>query len=184
MSKLEKPKYEVITSENNIELRQYEKYIAAKTEAKGEEYKTMNSSFKILAGYIFGDNTKSEKIEMTAPVMQTSSEKIEMTAPVMQTGKDGVWKMQFMMPSKYTMETLPKPKDERVSFVEVPSKKFAVIRFSGFWSKKTFDGQLIKLQDFIKAKKLQAIGLPINAFYNPPWTLPFLRRNEILIEVK
>lgn len=184
VSKLEKPKYMILTSEKNIEVRKYQKYIAAETEAKGAEYDTMNDSFRVIAGYIFGDNIKSEKIAMTAPVTQESSEKIAMTSPVTQTGSDGTWKMQFMMPSKYTLATLPKPKDERVKFVEVPAKKFAVIRFSGFWNEKTFKKQQEKLLAYIAKEKLEIIGLPIKAFYNPPWTLPFLRRNEILIEVE
>ena len=121
---------------------------------------------------------------MTAPVTQTTSEKIAMTAPVTQTGNGDEWKMQFMMPSQWTLETLPKPLDERVKFVEMPAKKFAVITFSGFWNEKTFKKQQQKLLDFITSNKLETIGQPIKAFYNPPWTLPFLRRNEILIEIK
>jgi hypothetical protein len=184
VSKLEQPKYVTLKSEGKIEIREYKKYIAAETTMKGAEYDSMNDSFRIIAGYIFGKNVKSEKIEMTAPVTQASSEKIEMTAPVTQTGKDGEWKMQFMMPSKWTLETLPKPLDERVRFVEVPAKKFAVIKFSGFWNEKTFKKQQQKLLDYITTNKLETVGLPIKAFYNPPWTLPFLRRNEILIELK
>lgn len=184
VSKLEKPKYSVINSDGNIEVRQYEKYLAAQTEVKGEEYAAINDGFKILADYIFGNNTTKESISMTAPVSQTTSEKIAMTAPVSQTGDGENWVVQFMMPSKYTLQNIPKPNNQNVKLVEVPGKKFVAIRFSGWWSKDALNKQQQKLMDYITAKKLETVGSYTKAFYNPPWTLPFLRRNEIMVEVK
>ena len=120
---------------------------------------------------------------MTAPVTQAMSEKIAMTAPVMQQEFDGRWKVRFVMPKKYTLETLPKPNSKEVVLVTVPARRFAVIRFSGLTSNENIKKHTEKLKAYILAQNLKPMGGPLFAFYNPPWTLPFLRRNEVMIEI-
>jgi hypothetical protein len=120
---------------------------------------------------------------MTAPVMQQPSERIAMTAPVIQQPSGNAWKVQFVMPANYTMETLPKPNNTKVTLKVVEAKRFAAIRFSGTSGKENLEEHTTLLQDFIKAKNLTALTPPSYAFYNPPWTLPPLRRNEVMVEI-
>ena len=107
-----------------------------------------------------------------------------MTAPVKQQGSDNAWKVNFTMPSKYSMNTLPKPNSEKVTLHQVPSKKYVVIKFSGMNSNKNLASHEKELQEYISENKIQTLSEPIYAFYNPPWTLAFLRHNEIMIEIK
>jgi effector-binding domain-containing protein len=125
-----------------------------------------------------------QKIAMTAPVTQQSSQKIAMTAPVKQQGSDNAWKVNFTMPSKYSMNTLPKPNNEKVTLHQVSSKKYASIKFSGMGSNKNLALHEKELQEYISENKIQTLSEPIYAFYNPPWTLAFLRHNEIMIEIE
>lgn len=120
---------------------------------------------------------------MTAPVMQQKNQKIAMTAPVIQLGDENKWAVAFVMPAKYTLETLPKPNNDQVKLIEVPSERFAVIRFTGLASDKSLQDQTGELKAYIKSHNLNAISAPAYAFYNPPWTLPFMRRNEVMIEI-
>jgi len=182
---VEKPAYKVMQDDGKLEIRLYDPTVVAEVEAEGERFDAVNKSFSPLADYIFGANTKGQKIAMTSPVsQQAESEKIAMTSPVTQqpTG-DGKWTVQFTMPSKYKLADLPEPKNPAVKLREVPSRTFAAYRFSGGIEKTDFNKRLEKLRDYIKEKQLQSIGEPTFAYYDPPWTLPFLRRNEILIEV-
>lgn len=184
----ETPKYEVLLKEGNKEIRYYEPYLVAKTTVKGDFKEAQTSAFRILAGYIFGDNEKKQKIAMTGPVVQKSnpeSEKIPMTGPVVQSpGKDG-WMMTFMIPSSYKMEDLPKPKDKRVSFETIPAKYNAAIRYSWYGKKSRNEIKANELQDWLAGlKEYETVSSPMYAGYNPPWTLPFFRRNEIMIEVE
>lgn len=182
----ENPKYEVLLRDGNKEIRQYSPYIIATTQVQGAFKDSMNSAFRILAAYIFGENEKNQSISMTAPVVAApSSEKIRMTAPVMQAEvKDG-WQMSFMMSSKYSMEDLPRPKNPRVKLMQVPSKIFAILRYSGTWTEEKNKDQADKLLKWLsKNGTYQQISGPVFAGYDPPWTLPFLRRNEVMIEVR
>ena len=120
---------------------------------------------------------------MTAPVTQQGSEKIAMTAPVTQQGDGKSWRVAFIMPSEYTMDTLPKPNNPAVELKEVPAKRFGVIRFSGMGDQGSLDRHTEELQAFLKARNFTFLSPPTYAFYNPPWTLPFMRRNEVLIEI-
>ena len=121
---------------------------------------------------------------MTAPVSQSSAgEKIRMTAPVGQQNIEGKWAVSFMMPAAYTMETLPEPVDPEITLRQVPARRMAVVRYSGFWSEKAYLRFMSKLELWISANGLTTVGEPIWARYNPPFTLWFLRRNEILIPV-
>jgi hypothetical protein len=182
---IEEPSYSVMATDGKFELRKYSSHIVAETYVEGDFEAVGSEGFRILADYIGGKNQKQESISMTAPVSQRpASEKIAMTAPVSQARENGRWRIAFMMPSAYTMETLPIPDDDRVEFREEKEKTVAVIRYSGTWAKKRYENHETKLIDWISAKGWEIIGTPIWARYNPPFMPWFMRRNEILIPVK
>ena len=183
VSNVEQAKYTVVDSKDTIEVRDYAPQIIAQAEVSGERKEAISNGFRVIADYIFGNNKSSKKVAMTAPVMQQDSEKIAMTAPVMQTGTDNKWTVAFVMPNEYTLDTLPKPNNELVKLVDVPAKRFVAIRFTGMANDKTLQEQTEKLTTYIKSHNFNAISSPAYAFYNPPWTLPFMRRNEVMIEV-
>jgi hypothetical protein len=183
VSNVEQPNYAVVESDGKFEIRDYAPMIVAETDVAGTREAAIREGFRTIADYIFGNNLTSRKIAMTAPVTQQAGEKIAMTAPVTQQGDDHAWRITFVMPARYTMETLPKPKNTAVILKEVQGRRAAVIRFSGIASHENLQRYTAQLQSFIEVKSLNPISKPVYAFYNPPWTLPFLRRNEILIEI-
>tara|TARA_B100000925_G_C22004590_1_gene473013 strand:- start:1276 stop:1806 length:531 start_codon:yes stop_codon:yes gene_type:complete len=174
---IETLKYEVLRKDNNIEIRRYKKYIAASVsfESKDEFDK---KAFRTLADYIFGNN-----ISMTSPVL-TKGEKIGMTAPVLSSQDNKIWTMTFSMPSRYTIDTLPAPKNKRVKIKEIMEKDMAAIRFSGFMSDSNFNKNERKLINWLETNKVEYNNDFTRAGYNPPWTLPFFRRNEVLTTLK
>jgi hypothetical protein len=181
---IEEPKFQVVREDGDIQLRQYLSTIVAETSVSGKFDKAANEGFRRLAGYIFGGNEGSKKISMTAPVGQGPGEKIPMTAPVSQSETAaGEWNITFTMPSEFSLATLPKPNDARVVLKELPPKKFVVYRYSGTWSLKRFEENKIKTLEWIHKNSLSPNGEAIFARYNPPFTLWFLRRNEVLIQV-
>ncbi|WP_295441512.1 heme-binding protein [Sphingorhabdus sp. EL138] len=181
-SNVETPSYAVSSKSGNLEIREYGPTIVAEATVAGERDKAIQRGFRIIADYIFGNNLSSTKVAMTAPVMQQSSEKIAMTAPVIQQASGKSWNVRFVMPSKYTMETLPKPVNPKVALIEVPAMRFAAIRFSGFAGQGSLDKHEAQLRAFMAERGLTATSEPQYAFYNAPWTLPFMRRNEVMIE--
>jgi len=183
VSNVEQAKYEVVKSQGAIEIRDYTPMIVAEAEVSGERKKAINQGFRIIADYIFGNNSPKQKVAMTTPVIQQATEKISMTTPVTQEGAGNSWKVRFMMPANYTIDTLPKPNNDAVKLENVPSKRFAVIRFSGIASEDNLKKYTDELNAFIKDKNLNAISQATYAFFNPPWTLPFLRRNEVMVEI-
>lgn len=183
MSNVEQAKYDVVQSQDNIEIRDYAPHIVAEAEVSGSRKDSINQGFRLIADYIFGNNTASQKVAMTAPVIQQQSEKITMTAPVIQQGAGNTWKVQFVMPENYTMTTLPKPNNNAVTLHSIAGKRFAVIRFSGMASEESLKEHNEMLNHFIHSQKLKALSPPTFAFFNPPWTLPFLRRNEVMTEI-
>jgi hypothetical protein len=181
---IEESEYAVIERAGDLELRQYEPYIVAETQVEGDFEDVGNEGFRRLAGYIFGKNRSKASIGMTAPVNQEpASEKIDMTAPVGQEARDGEWRITFVMPAKYTMDTLPRPLDERVVLRAEPGGLVAAIRYSGSWSRKRYLEQEAKLRSLLEERGLEATGEPVFARYNSPFALWFLRRNEVLIPV-
>jgi len=110
-------------------------------------------------------------------------EEIKMTAPVGQQRVQESWAISFMMPASYTLETLPEPDDPKVMLRQVPARRIAAVRYSGFWSEKNFHRYKLELESWIHERGLTIVGDPIWARYNPPFTPWFLRRNEILIPV-
>ena len=183
MSDVEKPDYKVIQSEQNIEIRQYEPMIIAEVEVDGKREDAIGDGFRLLADYIFGNNTVQQVISMTAPVQQKENQKIAMTAPVQQQSTGKSWRMSFVMPSKYSMDSLPVPNNNRVRLKEILTKKFVVIEFSGTNSNENVTEHENQLMNYIEANQIKIYGSPNYAFYNPPWSLPFLRRNEVMIEI-
>jgi hypothetical protein len=184
----EEPKYTLLEKDQAFELRAYTPKIIAEVIVDGDMREASSKGFRLIADFIFGNNTaqsgKSEKISMTAPVsMELRAEKISMTVPVgVQQASDG-WKVYFVMPSQYALETLPKPNNPLVGIKQIPSQKFAVVRFSGLVDEEKMANKVVELTHWIEIKKLKMIGGPELARYNPPWTLPFLRRNEVMIAV-
>lgn len=172
---------------DTIEIRRYGERIAAETTVADDENRARNVGFRRLAGYIFGGNHADQTIAMTAPVSQRSArggEQIAMTAPVVQTaGTDGGWVIRFFMPAKWTLETLPTPNDDHVRLVTVPPATVAVLRFSGDRSPKAVATRSAELRKALQDNGIKPIGEAAAWFYDPPWTLPPLRRNEIAIPV-
>ncbi|MGB7816682.1 MAG: heme-binding protein [Methylotenera sp.] len=184
---IEEPKFELIEKANSFELRAYKPMILAEVLVDGDMDSASSKGFRLIADYIFGNNKSksgsSEKISMTAPVIvEPKSEKISMTAPVSLQETSGKWRVHFVMPSQYTLETLPTPNNPQVMLREVSSKKFAVVRFSGLAGNIKTAKKMEELLAWVVSKKLKPIGTPELARYNPPWTLPFLRRNEVMVE--
>lgn len=183
VSAVEQPFYQVVQSIGDIEIRDYPPLIVAETEVTGTRKAAINAGFREIADYIFGNNAPNSKVAMTAPVIQQPSAKIAMTAPVTQQLAGDSWTVRFIMPSGYTMETLPRPGNAAVKLMEIPARRFAVIRFSGLAGEGSLADHTARLKAFIKTGTFTALASPTFAFYNPPWTLPFLRRNEVMIEI-
>jgi hypothetical protein len=183
MSHVEQASYDVVEKHGAIEVRDYAPMIVAEVSVSGDREKAISDGFRLIADYIFGNNISSQKVAMTAPVTQQPGEKIAMTAPVTQQGGEGVWVVRFVMPSTYTMQTLPRPNNPDVTLEEITGKRFAVIRFSGLAKSNSLEAHTKELEAFIQDRKFQVISEPTYAFFNPPWTLPFLRRNEVMLEI-
>tara|TARA_Y100001970_G_scaffold291262_1_gene427750 strand:+ start:1367 stop:1978 length:612 start_codon:yes stop_codon:yes gene_type:complete len=183
ISNVEKPDYKVVQSKQNIEIRQYEPMIIAELEVEGNREDAIREGFSVLADYIFGNNTAKKNISMTAPVEQKGNKKISITTPVQQQLKDKSWRISFVMPSKFNIDSLPIPNNNRIRLKEVLAKKFVVIEFSGTNSNENIIEHENQLMIYIAANHLKIIGSPKYAFYDAPWTLPILRRNEVMIEI-
>lgn len=209
----EQPDYTVIKKEDSFEIRKYKSYLIAKTSVEGTYDEATKIGFRILADYIFGKNQSQTSIEMTAPVTQKESQngqEIAMTAPVLmqpgdsprksdetKNGEDvqvetraetrsdsGSWTMSFTMPKKFTSKTLPQPTDDRIDIETVPARTVAALVFSGSRNRQANEKKMRDLLQWLESKKeYEVTGDPVFAGYDPPWTLPFFRRNEILVEV-
>ena len=183
----EEPAYTVDTTigatGGEIEIRTYGPRLVAETFVEGDEETARNAGFRRLAAYIFGGNTARQDIAMTAPVAQTS-EPIAMTAPVAQESvAAGRWRVRFFMPARYTMATLPRPNDLDVQIAEIPAQQVAVLRFSGDRSAAAVAVQQQRLLAALASTPWRAAGTPSAWFYDPPWTLSWLRRNEVSVPV-
>jgi hypothetical protein len=182
---IEEPKFTVDLHEGAYEIRDYHAAVAAEVIVTGDQKGAMRKGFRMLAGYIFGGDARRQSIAMTAPVAQERiREKIAMTAPVTQTPSDGAWVVRFTMPSSYSLETLPEPNNPEVKLRAVAPARFAAIRFSGLATKARVEGKTAELVDFARAHDLHTIGPASLAQYNPPWTLWFMRRNEVMIQLE
>jgi effector-binding domain-containing protein len=188
-SRVERADYTVVKKMNGYEIREYPAHIVAQTEVRGAFGNALRSGFSIVAGYIFGGNTKNERIAMTAPVVvhsgahEVASEQIAMTAPVMARTEGGATIISFGMPRSYTLATLPTPNDPRVKIVTIPPTKYAALRFSWYRS----DARIAKMREKLISALIRD-GVAIRggtayAGYNAPWTAPWMNRNEVLVEL-
>jgi len=193
----EEPSYKVLVSDRAFEVRQYAPMLIAETLVEGDMDEASSKGFRLIADFIFGNNQASNsqiksKIAMTAPVTaEPQSSKIAMTAPVtlepsstamtMQTANQ--WRISFVMPSQYTMDTIPKPKNNAVRLKEIPSKYFAVHTYSGFNNLARVQSKTDETLAWVGQRSLKMIGTPQISRYDPPWTLPIFRRNEIMVEI-
>lgn len=180
----EEAPYTVLKSDDIFELREYAPQVLAEIIVDGDLEAAGNKAFRPLFRYISGENRSRGKIAMTAPVSQEQKgEKISMTAPVSQQSAEGKWAVSFMMPASYTMETLPIPDDPNIKLRQVAARRVVAVRYSGFWSEEKYLLHKEKLEKWIKENRYTVTGEPVWARYNPPFTLWFMRRNEILIPV-
>jgi len=184
----EEPKYSVLEKGPPFEVRSYAPMIVAEVQVEGDLDDASSQGFRLIAAYIFGQNQVNEKIAMTAPVtvedQAVKSAKIAMTAPVGIESKAGKWTVSFVMPAEYTMESIPKPINPLVQLRQIPTVKKAVISFTGFYNQQKVAEKTLELEQWMKVRNLQSAGTPNFARYNPPWTLPFLRRNEVMINLR
>ncbi len=181
----EEPKYAVLEKEPPFEIRSYAPMIVAEVQVEGDLDEASSQGFRLIAAYIFGQNQASEKIAMTAPVTVEEkipqSAKIAMTAPVGIESNAGKWTVSFVMPAEFTMETIPKPINPQVQLRQIPAVKKAVVGFTGFYNDKKVAEKTLELEQWMKMRNLVGASAPNFARYNPPWTLPFMRRNEVMI---
>ena len=181
MAEYETPDYAVAEAVDNIEIRDYAPMLLASVVVSGERQEAANKAFRILAGFIFGDNHGDAKVAMTAPVTLSQSEKIAMTAPVTQAAeRDNQWRVDFMMPSEYTMETLPQPNDARIRIWEIAARRAVAIRFSGRYTDKNIEKHNAALDAFVERRGLKVEGPAEIAYYDAPFKPFFMRRNEII----
>ena len=193
----EEPQYTVIEQQAPLELRAYTPHILAEVVVDGDLDSASNKGFRLIAAYIFGGNQArasannnvppgtSEKIAMTVPVSVAPFEPTTVLSdqknqPVLMAQKAGQWKVSFLMPSQYTLATLPVPLDRQIQLREIPAMKKAVIQFTGFNSAEKVVEKTTELRLWMEQKGLKPIGEAQFARYNPPWSLPFMRRNEVL----
>lgn len=176
--------YTVLKESGIFEVRDYEPHILAETLVDGTLEEAGNKAFRRLFDYISGANQSRDSIAMTAPVSQSpKGDKIAMTAPVGQQRSSGKWAVSFMMPSSYSMDTLPVPNDPTIMLRKVPARRLAAIRYSGTWSEKNYLKYKEQLESWIQENGFEIAGEAVWARYNSPFALWFLRRNEILIPV-
>jgi hypothetical protein len=197
---IEEPRYDVRLSQAPFELRHYAPVLIAQTLVEGDMDAASNKGFRLIADYIFGNNIaaaselgsdpnakQAAKIAMTAPVtVEPQSSKIAMTVPVTlepQVGNAQQWRVHFVMPSQYTLATIPKPNNSAVTLHELPSKYVVVHRYSGFNTVARVQEKTDETLAWAKQQSLKVVGTPQLSRYDPPWTLPMFRRNEIMVEV-
>jgi len=184
---IEEPEFISIEKKDAFEIREYQPKLIAQVLVNGTFDSASSKGFRLLADFIFGNNKTNEgskKIDMTAPVVsRDAAEKIDMTAPVISEETEKGWYVSFNMPKQFTKETLPVPNNPEVKIIEVPSEKYAVITFSGLVREKKYAEMLNLLNEEMKKRNIDPKGAAILARYNPPWTLPFLRRNELMFRI-
>lgn len=174
----ERPSFSVERRASGLEIRQYRPYVVVQTEVEGPMEPAGEEGFRRLAGFIFGGNGTGQKIAMTAPVAMAPAPEETRLLP-----KGGGFLVQFMMPSGFTLASLPQPKDGRVTFAEVPARRVAALTYRGNWSEARYQAHLEKLRLALAAEGLKAAGSPVWARYDPPFMPTFLRTNEILVEL-
>ncbi len=166
----ETPPYTVEMTDGPIEVRSYAPHILAEVTVEGSRRGAVGRGFRVLAGYIFGDNAGEEKVAMTAPVTQMPAE----AGP-----NPGTWQVQFMMPRDYELTNLPTPENAAIRFRTTEAERQVVIGFSGWWSDAALEQKAEDLRAYADVQGLTVTGQPRYYFYDDPFTLPFRRRNEV-----
>jgi hypothetical protein len=184
---IEHPKYVVLNKHCGYEVREYDSSLVAEVAVKGTQKESLRRGFKILFDYISGNNLKKESIKMTAPVTQQAEEKSEnipMTAPVMQEQREDSYLVSFMMPANYSLDTLPVPEDQSIKIVQREGNKVAVLRFAGYATEEKVMKKGARLRELLQEDGYQVRSSLHLALYNPPWTPPFMRRNEVMFVIQ
>ena len=181
----EQQPYEVLEQHEGFELRRYPAHLVAEVEVEGSFEDAGNRAFRSLFRYITGNNRSRESVAMTAPVVQeATSQKVAMTAPVVQAeGDHGGFVVAFVLPASMTLETAPEPLDPDVRVRAVPERLAAAVRYSGRWSKGSYERHRAELLDAVAAAGLVPVGAPRFARFDPPFKPWFLRRNEVVVDV-
>lgn len=162
--------YTLIETNHAFEIREYPAMLVAQTEVVGDKSIAINNGFAVLSSYLSGNNKNKQNIRMTTPVL-------------LQQNKDE-WFVTFILPDTYSESTVPKANVAHIHIKQIPAKKYIVMRFTGLGTEKQLDKHIKLMKDYVAYNNIMTVGEPIIAFYNPPWTLPFLRRNEIMLEIK
>jgi effector-binding domain-containing protein len=174
-SHVEQASYTIIKADKQYQIRSYPSMLVAQVTVTGDQKTAIRSGFKRLANYIFGNNKNSDNISMTAPVMQSE---------LASNRNEREWKIRFVMPAQYNMQSIPKPNQDEIELIELKPAKYAVITFSGIASSRVLEEKWKELQSYLNANDLKPLSAPVYSFFNPPWTLPFLRRNEVMVEIE
>ena len=180
---VEEPPFHTRLRDGPFEVRDYPALVVAEVTTAGDQRRAAGAGFRLLAGYIFGGNAHRERIAMTAPVTQTPVARVARPASPAQAGAAGEWVVRFTMPRRYALAALPAPGDARVRLRAAPPARVAVVRFSGLAAPGEVASETARLGAWMQAHRLRAEGAPALAQYDPPWTLWFLRRNEVMVPV-
>jgi len=181
----DQPSYQLLNEVGNIQIRQYPALLVAETEIAADYKNASNQGFQRLAGYIFGNNQKQQSLEMTAPVIQEQqTETLAMTAPVIQQKSKDRWLMAFVLPKGYSVATAPIPNDKAVVIKELPAKKVAVIQYTGSLCESGIEKNTDTLTNWLNQQGIKTLSPARSAAYDPPWTLPFLRHNEVQVDIE
>lgn len=170
MAQAEAIRYDVVENFEGVEMRDYPAHVAIEITVRGDRKSTVNTGYRVLGEYLAGKNDSAQKIEMITPIRQV--------------GDADLWKLYFSLPLEYRLENTPKPTVSQIKLIDVPEKRFIVSKLGTMASDENIDKVNQSLMDYIFPNNLKIISQPIMAFYNPPWALPFLRRNELMIEVR
>ena len=183
----EEPEFKLISEEAEFQIREYDPKIIAQVEVEGDFDEASSMGFKLLADYIFGNNLldgTSKKISMTTPVEMTPlAENLLMTSSILDDQINNKWSINFVMPQEFSLDTLPKPNKSQVNIIEVPKEKYAVIVFSGLVRESSYAEKAELLSNYLEENSFKQQGAIKIARYNPPWTLPFFRRNELMVKI-
>ncbi len=178
------PGYRAVVSEPPFEIRHYPALTVARTQAAGPRDDAVDTGFRRLFDYIRGANLPAEDIPMTAPVItEPAGREIPMTAPVITQERSDAWQVMFVLPAGTDARNAPRPTDPDVEIDTLPARRVAVVRFSGFLDAENIAAQRRRLAGWLDSRGEQPAGPWQAAGYNPPWTLPWLRRNEVMVPI-
>ncbi len=182
----EQPDYEVLVTQDDVEVRRYKKTVIAQVTIQGEHDQAIKAGFQTLANYIFGENEEQSTMEMTAPVFQqntTSNQYLGVTAPLFREHNGSGWTISFVIPEKFDFDSVPDPVDSNIRITEMPERKTAVLRYSGNNNEEKMREAEVKLNEWLTSSGMKAKSSIRWAQYDPPFAIPFLKRNEAQIDI-